>query len=66
VVARSTPSETQVHSNLLLYVSKDHRVLHFAGRVEHTLVKIDGAWRIVLKKIFLMTNDEPMGSLPIL
>lgn len=66
VVASATPSEAQVQSNLLLYVSKDHRVLHFPGRVEHKLLKIDGDWRIVLKKIFLMTNDEPMGSLPIL
>lgn len=67
-VAASSPvaGEADVQSNLLLYVSKDRRLLHFPGRVEHKLRKADGVWRIVLKKIFLMTNDEPMGSLPLL
>jgi 3-phenylpropionate/cinnamic acid dioxygenase small subunit len=66
VVSSALPDEADVQSNFLLYVSKDRRVLHFPGKVEHKLRKIEGAWRIVLKKIYLMTNDEPMGSLPIL
>ncbi len=35
----------------------------FVGRYEHTLRRVDGAWRIARKKIELLDNDAPIENL---
>ncbi len=56
----------EVTSNLLLYVSKDKRLVQYPGKSEHKLRKVDGSWRICQKKINLLTNDLPTSQLPLL
>lgn len=55
-----------VTASLLLYVSKDRRLLAYPGKSEHTLRSIDGRWRIAAKTINLISNAEPLMSLPII
>jgi 3-phenylpropionate/cinnamic acid dioxygenase small subunit len=54
-----------VTSSLLLYVSKDRRLLVYPGKCEHALRKVEGRWRIAAKTINLISNAEPLSSLPI-
>jgi 3-phenylpropionate/cinnamic acid dioxygenase small subunit len=54
-----------VTSSLLLYVSKDRKLLVYPGKCEHGLRKVDGQWRIASKTINFISNAEPMSSLPI-
>ncbi len=61
-----TSDAATVTSNLLVYISHDGRLYNHAGKMEHKLRKIDGAWRIAEKKISLIDNDQPLRPLPIL
>lgn len=36
---------------------------YFVGRCEHHLRRVDGSWRIAMKKIELLTNDAPIENL---
>ncbi len=58
--------ELHVRCNLLVYVSKDGKVVHHPGTSEYRLREEDGAWRIASKKVYLITNDLPLTQLPIM
>lgn len=56
----------EVSTNVLLYVSRDKRLLQYPGKAEYTLRRVDGNWRISQKKINLLSNDLPLSQLPLL
>lgn len=58
--------DLHVQCNLLVYVSKDGKVVHHPGASEYRLREEDGAWRIAFKKVYLITNDLPLTQLPII
>ncbi|MDE2838763.1 MAG: aromatic-ring-hydroxylating dioxygenase subunit beta [Chloroflexota bacterium] len=58
--------ELRVRCNLLVYVSKDGKVVHHPGTSEYRLREEDGSWRIASKKVYLITNDLPLTPLPIM
>lgn len=65
IVETRAPEEAIVTSSLLLYVSKDRKLLPYPGKCEHTLRRVDGRWLIAAKTINLISNAEPLNSLPI-
>jgi 3-phenylpropionate/cinnamic acid dioxygenase small subunit len=65
IVESPAPDEAIVTSSLLLYVSKDRKLLPYPGQCEHTLRRVDGRWLIAAKTINLISNAEPLNSLPI-
>lgn len=66
VTVPSGSGSAVVTSSLLIYVSKDRRLLPYPGKCEHTLRRVDGRWLIVTKTINLIGNAEPVNSLPII
>lgn len=55
-----------VTSSLLLYVSKDRKLLTYPGKCEHKLRRAGDGWLIAAKTINLITNAEPVNTLPII
>lgn len=66
MVIHESDTAAKVTANLLLYVAKDGRLLPYPGKVEYKLCKPNGDWRIREKKTYLITNDVPLRSLPLL
>jgi benzoate/toluate 1,2-dioxygenase beta subunit len=56
----------EVSANVLLYVSREKRLMQYPGKAEYKLRKVDGSWRISQKKINLLSNDLPLSQLPLL
>jgi 3-phenylpropionate/cinnamic acid dioxygenase small subunit len=56
----------EVKANLLLYVSKNQRLMQHPGRIEYRLLQQGGDWRISRKKIYLITNDVALTPLPLI
>jgi 3-phenylpropionate/cinnamic acid dioxygenase small subunit len=65
IVESPAADEAIVTSSLLLYVSKDHKLLPYPGKCEHRLRRDAGRWLIAAKTINLISNGEPLHSLPI-
>lgn len=65
LVKASSADTAVVTSSLLLYVSKDGKLMVYPGKCEHALRKVGGSWRIAAKTINFISNGEPMASLPI-
>jgi benzoate/toluate 1,2-dioxygenase subunit beta len=57
------PSELVVSSTFILVELRRGAQTLFAGRYEHRLRREGDAWRIALKKVELLNNDEPIDSL---
>lgn len=66
VVSGDGNGTAEVTSNLLLYVSKEKRLMQYPGKTEYKLRKTDGGWRIAQKKVNLLANDLPLSQLPLL
>ncbi len=67
VVARDAGNgDVSVRSNEVVYFVRQGREAQYPGSWEHVLTRIDGAWRIKQKKVFLLTNDQAMSQLPVL
>lgn len=60
------PSGAQVSCNFIVYVSRMQQCAQFVGSCEYILRRENGQWRIQQKKIFLIGNDQPMETLPLL
>lgn len=58
--------DLRVRCNLLVYISKDGKVVHHPGTSEYLLREEEGSWRIASKKVYLITNDLPLTQLPIM
>jgi 3-phenylpropionate/cinnamic acid dioxygenase small subunit len=55
-----------VVSNQLVYATRGSQEIHWPGAYEHDLRRVDGAWRIGRKKVYLLTNDRPLRQIPVL
>jgi benzoate/toluate 1,2-dioxygenase beta subunit len=55
-----------VTCNFVVYTSRGNLQAQFVGTCEYTLLRVDDQWRIQRKKIFLINNDQPVETLPIL
>lgn len=59
--------EMDVTSSLLLVVTVPGRALmQHPMTVYHRLREVDGAWRVCRKKIYLITNNQPLFQLPLI
>jgi ethylbenzene dioxygenase beta subunit len=66
LVDASTDGTTAaVSASLLLYVSKEERMLSFPGHCSYTLRNTADGWRIAAKTINLLGNAGALSSLPI-
>lgn len=55
--------EVTVSSSFALFQTRLGRQNTFAGRYEHRLRKVDGAWKIAFKKAELINNNETIDDL---
>jgi 3-phenylpropionate/cinnamic acid dioxygenase small subunit len=58
--------EVKVRSNLALFESRLGNQRVFAARVDHTLRRSDGHWRIAYKKVDLINRDAVFSNLTFL
>ncbi len=56
-------NEITVYSNLTLFHLRRGEQRVYAAHCEHRLRVMDGSWKIVLKKVDLLTNNEVLASL---
>ena len=62
-VATAGPDETELHTPFLyLEVRGDEQTL-LAGAYRHRLARIDGAWRIRLKRVDLLAPERPLPAI---
>ncbi|HLY66590.1 MAG TPA: aromatic-ring-hydroxylating dioxygenase subunit beta [Chloroflexota bacterium] len=67
VVAQTVnQGECLVTSNQLVYYTKGEREELYPGAHEHLLRHDGQGWRIVRKKVYLLTNNRPLASVPLL
>jgi len=62
-VDNTTEHMAAVSSGFILYELRRSRERVFAGRYEHALRRVDGAWKIACKKVVLINNDEVIDNL---
>ena len=55
--------EVTVSSYLALYELRRGKQNNFAARLEHRLRRVDGDWRIALRKVELLNNNEVIDNL---
>lgn len=65
VVDRSG-DELQVRSSVLLYIVRDGTVRHHPISCRYGLRSVDGEWRIVFKRVYLLENAQALRVLPII
>jgi len=65
-ITETGDNEALVKSNFVVYAARGSRQTQLAGSCEHVLSQLDGQWRIRRKKMFLINNDQPIDTLPIL
>ena len=62
----SDGGECVVSSNQLVYFARGQVETQYPGSWEHTLRCENGRWRIARKKVFLITNNQPLLAIPVL
>jgi p-cumate 2,3-dioxygenase beta subunit len=65
-VGRADAGEVQVFSNFLLYEVRLDRERVLGGQAEHILRREIGGWRIRYKRVSLLSNNSPTGSITLL
>ena len=58
-----TDGDLLVGANFFVYESRDRGTTIWAGRSEYRLRRIDGEWRMALKKVMLVDNDRALATL---
>jgi len=62
-IENATEDVATILSGFILYELRRGKERIFAGRYEHRLHLVSGAWKIVSKKVVLMNNDEVVDNL---
>jgi 3-phenylpropionate/cinnamic acid dioxygenase small subunit len=62
----SDDGDVVVGANFFIYESRDRGTTIWAGRNEYRLRRVDGAWRMVRKKVMLVDNDRALSTLAFL
>jgi 3-phenylpropionate/cinnamic acid dioxygenase small subunit len=66
LLQEASETDVRVASNQLVYAIRGRTETHWPGVYEHTLRRVDGEWRIARKKVYILTNDQPLRQIPIL
>ena len=65
-ILEQTGDQVRVTSNAMVFESHTRGDTIWASRNEHTLRRIDGQWRMALKKVVLVNNTTALQSLAFL
>lgn len=60
------PGGTRVTANMLLYESHRRGQILWASRNEYLLRRVDGQWKLAMKKVALVNNDDPVTTMAFL
>ena len=65
-ILEGTEDEVRVTSNALVFESNTRGETVWASRNEYKLRRVDGDWRMALKKVILVNNDKALFTLSFL
>ena len=65
-ILEGTQDEVRVTSNALVFESNTRGETVWASRNEYKLRRVDGDWRMALKKVILVNNDKALFTLSFL
>lgn len=60
------PDDTRVGANFLVVEARERGTTTWGGRYEYRLRRVDGAWRMAKKTVWLVDNDRPLNTLAFL
>lgn len=65
-ITDESESLLQARASVLLYVLKDSRLEAHPISCEYRLRSMDDGWRIAFKKVYLISNNQPLSQLPLI